>query len=139
MKHSVLASLCILFTSKARGLPHQPDFNELLARIGGCTSSASCPAGMCCSNWGYCGSGPDYCGGGGGGDAFPGLDAIQSRNAAAAIGEVLAEGLGRQACLAVIGTAFQESALYIYANPAVPESMNYPNDFLGGDQDSVGK
>ena len=71
--------------------------------------------------------------------AYPGLDDIQSRNADGAIGEVRAEGLGRQACLAVISTALQESTLHIYANPAVPESMNYPHDLEGGDQDSVGK
>lgn len=71
--------------------------------------------------------------------AYPGLDDVQSRNADGAIGEVRAEGLGRQACLAVISTALQESTLHIYANPAVPESMNYPHDLEGGDQDSVGK
>lgn len=69
---------------------------------------------------------------------YPGLDDVQSRNADAAIGEVRAEGLGRQACLAVISTALQESTLHIYANPAVPESLNYPHDLEGGDQDSIG-
>ena len=71
--------------------------------------------------------------------AYPGLDDTQSRNADGAIGEVRAEGLPRQACLAVISTALQESTLHIYANPAVPESLNYPHDLEGGDQDSVGK
>ena len=73
--------------------------------------------------------------------AYPGLDDTQSRNAEAAINEIRAEGInpGRQACLAVISTALQESTLHIYANPAVPESMNYPHDLVGGDQDSVGK
>ncbi|TQS31365.1 hypothetical protein Golomagni_08355 [Golovinomyces magnicellulatus] len=69
---------------------------------------------------------------------YPGLDDVQSRNAEAAIGEVRAEGLNRQACLAVISTALQESTLHIYANPVVPESLNYPHDLEGGDQDSVG-
>ena len=100
---------------------------------------------MCCSKYGYCGTGSEYCdgsnGGGntGGGGSLPGLDATQSRNAQGIIGEVRAEGLPRQACLAAISTALQESELYIYANPVVPASMNYPHDRVGGDQDSVGK
>ncbi|KAJ6781190.1 hypothetical protein PWT90_05967 [Aphanocladium album] len=69
---------------------------------------------------------------------YPGLNDVQSRNAKAAIGEVRAEGLNKQACLAVISTALQESELQIYANPRVPASMNYPHDKVGGDQDSVG-
>ncbi|KAM3549707.1 hypothetical protein MY1884_008610 [Beauveria asiatica] len=69
---------------------------------------------------------------------FPGLNHVQSRNAKAAIDQVRAEGLNRQACLAVISTALQESELHIYANPIVPASMNYPHDKVGGDQDSIG-
>ncbi|KAM3509636.1 hypothetical protein MY11210_006236 [Beauveria gryllotalpidicola] len=69
---------------------------------------------------------------------FPGLDHVQSRNAREAIDQIRVEGLNRQACLAVISTALQESELQIYANPAVPASMNYPHDKVGGDQDSVG-
>lgn len=118
----------------------------LSARAGECSSSSPCAAGLCCSQWGFCGTGPDYCTGGSNpppppptGGNYPGLDATQSRNAAAAIGEVRAEGLNRQACLAVISTALQESTLHIYANPVVPASMNYPHDLVGGDQDSVGK
>ncbi|KAJ3498337.1 hypothetical protein NLG97_g1199 [Lecanicillium saksenae] len=128
--------------SAAVAMPH----GQLLARTGECSSNANCAPGYCCSKWGYCGTGSEYCGsspptGGNppsGGGSYPGLDAVQSRNAAAAIGEVRAEGLNRQACLAVISTALQESTLHIYANPAVPASMNYPHDLVGGDQDSVG-
>ncbi|KAM3528584.1 hypothetical protein MY4038_005819 [Beauveria bassiana] len=69
---------------------------------------------------------------------FPGLNHVQSLNAKAAIDQVRAEGLNRQACLAVISTALQESELQIYANPVVPASMNYPHDKVGGDQDSIG-
>ncbi|EJP62867.1 peptidase M23B [Beauveria bassiana ARSEF 2860] len=69
---------------------------------------------------------------------FPGLNHVQSRNAKAAIDQVRAEALNRQACLAVISTALQESELQIYANPVVPASMNYPHDKVGGDQDSIG-
>ncbi|KAF7548361.1 hypothetical protein G7046_g8703 [Stylonectria norvegica] len=111
----------------------------IFARTGECTSASQCPAGYCCSQYGYCGTGTDYCGStGGGGTSYPGLDATQSNNAAAAIGEVRAEGLNRQACLAVISTALQESTLHIYANNAVPASLNYPHDLVGGDQDSIG-
>lgn len=35
----------------------------LLARAGECTSNANCPAGSCCSQYGYCGTGSDYCNG----------------------------------------------------------------------------
>lgn len=132
--------LLFALISAAAAMPH-----ELVARYGECSSSANCAPGYCCSQYGYCGTGPEYCGGGGGnpppsgGGSYPGLDDVQSRNAAAAIGEVRAEGLNRQACLAVISTALQESTLHIYANPAVPASMNYPHDLVGGDQDSIGK
>ncbi len=28
---------------------------------GECTKKSDCPEGMCCSQWGYCGTGPAYC------------------------------------------------------------------------------
>lgn len=71
--------------------------------------------------------------------AYPGINEEQSRNAGAAIWQVHNYKLGRQACLAVISTALQESELEVYANPRVPESYNYPHNRVGGDQDSVGK
>ncbi|OAA46511.1 NLP/P60 protein [Beauveria brongniartii RCEF 3172] len=124
--------------STAATMPH-----ELVALYGECSSSVNCAPGYCCSQYGYCGTGAEYCGssppsGGGGGSSYPGLDAVQSRNAAAAIGQVRAEGLNRQACLAVISTTLQESTLHVYANPVVPASINYPHDLVGGDQDSTG-
>lgn len=146
MKQFISLSLLLALGSNVLALPQISQGSSLaalVARTGECTSSSNCPAGNCCSQYGYCGTGPEYCGStppptGGGGGTYPGLDAVQSRNAAAAIGEVRAEGLNRQACLAVISTALQESTLHIYANPAVPASMNYPHDLVGGDQDSVG-
>ncbi|KAI1815589.1 peptidase M23B [Poronia punctata] len=146
MQKSILFFLGALATTVA-ALPQHTVGSLLYSREGECSSAAQCPAGYCCSQYGYCGTGTEYCGGGGGGGggggdnsggSYPGLDDVQSRNAAAAIGEVKAEGLNRQACLAVISTALQESTLHIYANPAVPESLNYPHDLEGGDQDSVG-
>ncbi|KAM3515897.1 hypothetical protein MY11210_000437 [Beauveria gryllotalpidicola] len=121
--------------STAAAMPH-----ELIALYGKCSNSANCAPGYCCSQYGYCGTGAEYCGSltPSGGSSYPGLDAVQSRNAAAAIGQVRAEGLNRQACLAVISTALQESTLHVYANPVVPASMNYPHDLVGGDQDSIG-
>lgn len=141
-----LASAFLALAATAAALPQTSSFNSLLsARAGECQSSSNCAAGFCCSKYGYCGQGPDYCGTSGGGNPpppsggnYPGLDDVQSRNARAAIGEVRAEGLPLQACLAVISTALQESTLHIYANPVVPESYNYPHDLEGGDQDSVG-
>ncbi|KAI0441692.1 peptidase M23B [Xylaria telfairii] len=139
------------FASTIAAAPQYTASSLLFARAGECSSAAQCPAGYCCSQYGYCGTGTEYCGNGGGNNggnngggngggsgSYPGLDDVQSRNAAAAIGEVRAEGLNRQACLAVISTALQESTLHIYANNAVPESLNYPHDLVGGDQDSVG-
>ncbi|KAJ4147986.1 hypothetical protein LMH87_002476 [Akanthomyces muscarius] len=70
--------------------------------------------------------------------AYPGINEEQSRNAGAAIWQVRNYRLGRQACLAVISTALQESELEVYANPRVPESYKYPHNREGGDQDSVG-
>lgn len=69
---------------------------------------------------------------------YPGLDAVQSKNAEAVIGAVKAAGLTTHGCITVIATALQESTLHVYANPAVPASMNMPHDIVGGDQDSVG-
>lgn len=134
--------LLLSLISVAAAMPH----GDLAPRYGECSSNANCAPGFCCSKYGYCGQGAEYCGGsppsGGNpppsGGSYPGLDAVQSRNAAAAIGEVRAEGLNRQACLAVISTALQESTLHIYANNAVPASLNYPHDLVGGDQDSIG-
>src|SRR5689334_13060468 len=32
-------------------------------RVGECTVASDCPEqGMCCSKWGFCGHGPDFCG-----------------------------------------------------------------------------
>ncbi|KAJ6783785.1 hypothetical protein PWT90_04388 [Aphanocladium album] len=70
--------------------------------------------------------------------AYPGIDEAQSRNAGAAVWQIQQYGLGRAACLAVMATALQESELLVYANPRVPQSMQYRHDREGGDQDSVG-
>ena len=48
------------------------------------------------------------------------------------------KGLNLQAAIIGVGTAITESALKMYANQAVPESMNLPHDAVGSDHDSVG-
>ncbi|KAH8692832.1 hypothetical protein BGW36DRAFT_436578 [Talaromyces proteolyticus] len=78
------------------------------------------------------------CGGGGGGGNLPGLDDTQSSHAQAIIAEAEKENLGHQGCLAGIATALTESSILVYANEAVPESLNYPYDAVGSDHDSIG-
>jgi hypothetical protein len=46
--------------------------------------------------------------------------------------------LPRRAFVVAIATALQESTLRNLANPAVPGSMNHPNEGMGYDHDSVG-
>ena len=47
-------------------------------------------------------------------------------------------GLPREAARIAIATALVESELRMYANHAVPESLNYPHEAIGSDHDSVG-
>ncbi|KAF7712227.1 Uncharacterized protein PECH_003816 [Penicillium ucsense] len=78
-----------------------------------------------------------HCGSGSGGN-LPGLSATQSNHARAIIAEAKSEGLGLHGCSAGIATALVESSILIYANNAVPASLNYPHDAVGSDSDSVG-
>jgi hypothetical protein len=59
-------------------------------------------------------------------------------NAAAIIEAGKQMNLPRQAFVVAIATALQESNLRVLANPAVPESMNHPNEGVGYDHDSIG-
>jgi len=72
------------------------------------------------------------------GGSYPGLDGTQSAHAAAIIGEVQSAGVGKQGCLAAFATALVESSVLVYANNAVPASLNYPYDKIGSDHDSIG-
>ncbi|KAJ3495483.1 hypothetical protein NLG97_g3360 [Lecanicillium saksenae] len=64
MKQSILA-LGLSAVSIAAALPQgSSPSNTLVQREGNCSNSSQCPAGMCCSKYGYCGSGPEYCNGG---------------------------------------------------------------------------
>lgn len=46
-------------------------------------------------------------------------------------------GMGRRAAKIALMTALQESALKMYANETVPESLKYPHDAVGKDHDSL--
>lgn len=72
------------------------------------------------------------------GGPIAGLNAAQSAHAWAIMGEVRAEGLPHQACLAAFATGLVESSLRILANNGVPASLKYPHDGLGSDHDSIG-
>jgi hypothetical protein len=66
MKQSLIFFLANATVSVAATLPSLETRHSspvLLERAGECTSSANCPAGHCCSKYGYCGVGPEYCGG----------------------------------------------------------------------------
>ncbi|KAJ5370183.1 uncharacterized protein N7496_006275 [Penicillium cataractarum] len=77
-------------------------------------------------------------GGGSSGGNLPGLTATQSKHAKEIIAEAKREDLGLHGCSAGIATALVESNILIYANKAVPSSLNYPHDAVGSDHDSVG-
>ncbi|KAJ5518728.1 hypothetical protein N7453_001150 [Penicillium expansum] len=81
------------------------------------------------------------CGGSSGGSTsgnLPGLTSTQSKHAKAIIAEAKKENLGRQGCLAGIATGLVESNILVYANKKVPDSLKYPHDAVGSDNDSVG-
>ncbi|KAJ6788958.1 hypothetical protein PWT90_04195 [Aphanocladium album] len=64
MKQSILA-FGLSAVSIAAALPQGASpRNTLLQREGNCSNASQCPAGMCCSQYGYCGTGPEYCTGG---------------------------------------------------------------------------
>ncbi|KAL5341428.1 hypothetical protein BJX70DRAFT_406019 [Aspergillus crustosus] len=85
----------------------------------------------------------DRCEGGGDddgddGETLPGLGVTQSAHAKAIIQQAKSDNVGIQGCLAGIATGLVESNIYVYANRAVPSSLNYPYDKIGSDHDSVG-
>nr|WP_329111282.1 hypothetical protein [Micromonospora sp. NBC_01699] len=67
-----------------------------------------------------------------------GLDQAQMDNAATIVKVGTKLGIPRQGLIVAIATAMQESNLYNLANPALPESLDYPNQGTGYDYDSVG-
>lgn len=54
------------------------------------------------------------------------------------VDEAKRRGLTKKAARIALMTAMQESGIRILANPAVPESFNFPHDGVGYDHDSVG-
>ncbi|KAK4150820.1 hypothetical protein C8A00DRAFT_36545 [Chaetomidium leptoderma] len=69
---------------------------------------------------------------------LPGLNAVQSKHAQAIIGQAKTDGVGAHGCQAVIATAMVESSILVYANKAVPASLQYPHDRVGSDHDAIG-
>jgi hypothetical protein len=67
-----------------------------------------------------------------------GLDEAQMDNAKAIVRTGRDMGISRQALIVAVATALQESNLYNLASGVLPESMNYPNQGVGWDHDSVG-
>ncbi|GAP53518.1 hypothetical protein AHiyo6_00830 [Arthrobacter sp. Hiyo6] len=66
------------------------------------------------------------------------LSTRQQEVARAYISVGRALNVSRQGIQISIMTALQESGLRMLANPAVPESLDFPNDGLGYDHDSIG-
>lgn len=61
----MLAFLATGLLSTVLAMPAELAFSStLLGRSGECSSNANCAQGSCCSKYGYCGTGPDYCTGG---------------------------------------------------------------------------
>jgi len=69
---------------------------------------------------------------------LPGLNAVQSGYARGVIAKAKADGVGRHGCEAAIATCLVESSLIMYANNAVPASLQYHHDRIGSDHDSIG-
>lgn len=67
-----------------------------------------------------------------------GLDQAQMDNAAAIVKVGVKLGIPERGLIVAIATAMQESNLYNLANPALPESLDLPNQGTGYDFDSVG-
>jgi hypothetical protein len=67
-----------------------------------------------------------------------GLDQTQMNNAKAIVDTGKAMGLPKQAYVAAVMCALQESKLYNLASYALPESWSYSNQGGGSDHDSVG-
>ena len=67
-----------------------------------------------------------------------GLDQTQMNNAKAIVDTGKALGLPKQAYIAAVMCALQESRLYNLASYALPESWSYSNQGGGSDHDSVG-
>lgn len=67
-----------------------------------------------------------------------GLTQAQMDNAAIIVRVGREMGLPRRAWIIAVATAMQESNLYNLASGVLPESMNYPNQGVGWDHDSVG-
>lgn len=81
---------------------------------------------------------PSVAGTASGGATAAGLSKVQTANATTIIAAGQAKNVPAQGLVIALAVAGQESTYRILANPAVPESLDYPHDGQGDDHDSVG-
>lgn len=62
MKYTFAALLCFGITAVTAIPSGQTSRYVLMARDGNCRASSDCAPGYCCSQYGYCGQGAEYCG-----------------------------------------------------------------------------
>jgi murein DD-endopeptidase MepM/ murein hydrolase activator NlpD len=67
-----------------------------------------------------------------------GWDTTQIGYAAAIVNAGIEGEVPPRGWVIALATAMQESGLKMYANEAVPESLDYPHDAVGSDHDSIG-
>jgi murein DD-endopeptidase MepM/ murein hydrolase activator NlpD len=67
-----------------------------------------------------------------------GYGTTQAEHAVTIVQTAAARDLPEQAAVVALATAMQESGIRVLANPAVPESYDFPHDGEGGDHDSIG-
>ncbi|KAL6797192.1 hypothetical protein GGI42DRAFT_90348 [Trichoderma sp. SZMC 28013] len=69
MHRSITTLLALCLASSALAMPHSNLFTRQTSPDGSCGGSTGfvCATGFCCSQFGFCGTGPDFCGSSGGG------------------------------------------------------------------------
>lgn len=72
-------------------------------------------------------------------DNIAGLGTSATANARAIVKAGRAHGVDNAGIAVALATASQESNFQVLTNSSVPESLNYPNDGSGQDNDSIGQ
>ncbi|KAL7908477.1 hypothetical protein GGI35DRAFT_486544 [Trichoderma velutinum] len=74
MHQSFTTFLALCLASGALAMPHSNLFTRQTSPTGVCGGNTGfvCATGLCCSQYGYCGTGPDFCGSGNGGSGNSG-------------------------------------------------------------------
>lgn len=70
--------------------------------------------------------------------AWEQLDEAQRGHAVTIVEVAEGAGISERGIMVGLATAIQESSLHNLANQTVPESLEYPNDGIGSDHDSIG-